>query len=365
VVSNRTGLQLPPWPAGSFTVNGSNQAVAGGTGINIAVVVDSFRNAPASPLPAGDGFTPSNATISATVDVSGTVPNGRYGGVVARWGAGSAWNDLITPAPAQMTSAGMGYVGLIYHDTAPQPSNLALLGKMIGNQLILLAAPVSLGSATSGTVKLVIAGSSLQLFFNNVLQTSAPDSSITTGWGAGIVDFGGGTKFSSFSATDPTLPFFDVFAGPTLGGAWTVNQGSFTVSNHRAVSGSGRSHASLNDVSVADVLLQADVTAGSTGAALFARYDAATGNEYQGVLTADGMLAIVRVYDGTSMVLASAYVGATSATMTFALSGSSLSLSFGGTTLTATDTLISSPGLLGIEGLGSGAAFGNFYARGQ
>jgi streptogramin lyase len=231
VVSNPAGAQ-GTWPAGSFTLNGSNQAVAGGTGVNIAIVVDGFRSATTAPAA---GFTPpstgNSLTVSADVDISTPATStGRYGGVVARWGAGSAWNGLVNNV-IQTTSAASGYVGLIYQDSSSL-ATVVMLGKIVGNQLILLSPPVTLVSVASesGNVKLQVAGTTLTLTFTPTLGSptviTATDSSITTGWGAGIVDFGGGTKFGNFTAFDPSLTHIDTFAAPTLATDSSVSAGT-------------------------------------------------------------------------------------------------------------------------------------------
>jgi streptogramin lyase len=237
VVSNPAGPQ-GTWPAGKFTLNGSNQAVADssspptGTGINIAVVVDGFRSATTAPAA---GFTPPSAgnslTVSADVDISTPATStGRYGGVVARWGAGSAWNGLVNNV-IQTTSAGSGYVGLIYQDSSSS-SLFVMLGKMVGNQLILLASPVTLVSppSESGNVKLQVAGTTLTLTFTptsgSATVITTTDNSITAGWGAGIVDIGGGSKFSNFKAFDPSLTHIDTFAAPTLATDSSVSSGT-------------------------------------------------------------------------------------------------------------------------------------------
>src|SRR5262249_55735082 len=99
---------------------------------------------------------------------------------------------------------------------------VVMLGKIVGNQLILLSPPVTLVSVASesGNVKLQVAGTTLTLTFTPTIGSptviTTTDSSISTGWGAGLIDFGGGTKFSNFSALDPSLTHIDTFAAPAV-----------------------------------------------------------------------------------------------------------------------------------------------------
>jgi uncharacterized protein YkwD len=170
---------------------------------------------------------------------------------------------------------------------------------------------------------------------------------------------------------DATLPFSDDFnrADNTFIGAyWTPVQGNFSVVNNAlSATAPGLSLATVNGLSVADVAVQADVTAGANqGIGLIARYQA-NGSYYLGMLQTDptGTSATPYIFkyiagSGFVQVAGGSNIAFSPATLRFEAAGSSLKLFFGASLVAyGYDGTITAAGTTALRAT-SGAGIDNF-----
>jgi hypothetical protein len=213
---------------------------------------------------------------------------------------------------------------------------------------------------SSGAITFAAAGPSQRLFLNGVLVV-ATDTSFTAGsvgiWGSA------GTGFANFSANainlqNATLPFTDNFAATAdgqLSTFWTDQAGDFTVQANQAVASSAASNvATVNGASTAAVTESLSVASLSAGqfAALVARYQANGTMYFAGVRDTGGVFTaeIWKMGLGGPTRLNFATLNSfAGGKFSFKLSGSSLQLIVGSTTVSATDSSITAAGLFGID----------------
>jgi parallel beta-helix repeat protein len=168
---------------------------------------------------------------------------------------------------ARYTGSGIGTGAQMYWAGVSNSGgqSLAEIWVLAGGQWrMLTSAPVA---NPVGHYRFEVFGNSLQLFLNGALVGLATDSTLTAGsagvWGAG------GALFDNFTAratpfVSNVLPFDETFTqanGTVLDSSWTQVSGNFTVQNNQAqATGAGENYAILNNVVVADALVQADIT---------------------------------------------------------------------------------------------------------
>ena len=228
-----------------------------------------------------------------------------------------------------------------------------------------------------GTLEFETIGSSLKLFWNNVLVASVYNTTLTTGSvgvratpGAAVTGF----QVKAVTLNNPGLPFSDNFStssdGAQLDLNWVNQTGNFQVAHNAATAtGTGVNDATVNGLAVHDVAMQAGVTvAKGQTAGLVARYSG-TGDQnmdYAGVTNLGSgniQLAIYRNVGGTWTLLAKQTItSAATGTLLFDASGSSLTLSWNSNLeVSAND----SENVLGSVGLRAtqGAIITNFSAN--
>jgi hypothetical protein len=220
----------------------------------------------------------------------------------------------------------------------------------------------------SGVLRLEVVGGVEKTYLNGELWASGHDTALTGPGGVGILSVKGPTTFRNFSASyiqpASSPKFSDSFNRPNstwLGSPWSVDIGGFNLAN----SGTGQAQpldsvslASLYGYSQADVTVQADVdvsgvsSGGQLYSSVFARRNAA-GDMYVGMVginTAVDPRAAVLVWlfqPGNPMnngwtLLNFSYVtgGAKAGLLSFSVIGTSLSASFAGTTVNASDNTL-------------------------
>ena len=168
---------------------------------------------------------------------------------------------------------------------------------------------VNVGTTNSGVLTLDVFGTTLDLFFGNVLVASATSTTLTQAGGVGIIDHEGYSSFTNFSALTG-LSFSDSFQrSPTLptalGAAWSNDlNGGFQINgSNQAVPVNNPA----NELSVASVVganvgsadVQATIAAlGSTGAAgLVVDWNGATQSGYA-LLVSTTQVELVKVVNG-------------------------------------------------------------------
>jgi hypothetical protein len=230
-------------------------------------------------------------------------------------------------------------------------------------------------TGTTGTLRLLTEGSTLQLFLNGTLQAFASDTWITSG-SVGIYA-GYGAALANFQAAAPTftnaaLSFQDNFTqadGSLPSTNWYEQRGTFTDQGGVLVGRDGTNIITLNGISQADVAVRADVQGvpfnGSAG--LLARYQT-SGDTYWGGLDNYGGAVWAEIWrrsGGAWSLLDSRPVSvAATGTLRFEVLGSSLKLYLNNSAVSiATDHGISAGGSVGLYG-GQGVFFDNFQASG-
>ena len=294
--------------------------------------------------------------------------------------------DVAITAPGPVQSAGLVaryggvgdtnmYVGRI--SNAGGVLTAAILRNVGGTWTTLTSKSISDGT---GTLRFEVVGTSLKLFLDLDLIAWANDSALTSG-SVGMRATGIGTSYENFSAdkitvTNPTLPFSDDFsaADPAthqqLIDSWATRAGNFKVDGGVAQNNDTRSLAVLNGpvlngVPQADVSVQADIAlAAGQSVGLVARYSS-SGDMYLGVIQDVGGVftaIIYRFVGGVATKLKSATFSGGSGTLLFEVTGSSLTLTLGSDTLSATDTVITAAGSVGMRATGLGTTLDNFSA---
>jgi hypothetical protein len=333
---------------GSFTTVGLTET-AGAAAANLAVYNSSVQG---------------NASVSVTVSNIGL---NKTAALVARYGG---------TGNANMYLAGIQNLANKFY---------AVIQKNVAGVLTTLfksAALTPTQFSGSGTITFEAVGPSLRLFLNTALVGATIDASFTKG-SVGISG-GAGTKFSGFSAgainlQTATLPFSDTFADTSdgqLSTVWADQLGDFTVANNQAkavgadtgvvATRPGSNLAILNGPSVANESESVTIGPLAPGgfAALVARYQNNANMYYAGVRNVGGVFTaeIWKMVGGVATRIKFAKLSSFSGGLIqFTLTGTSLNLVVGTTTVSVTDTSIKIAGRVGFRGT-SGTTLSAFNA---
>jgi hypothetical protein len=332
------------WPfSDSFTLTGNGQLSANWVSDVGNFTVTSSGNVSAMgsvDVATLSGIVKSNVDLKTNVNVSAV---GQAAGLVARYsGSGDMnmyWAGLVD------TSAGVQ--AQIWVNNA-------------GTWRELASANMNVSGSTP--IEFIAEGSNLQLFVNGNFAASANDTSLTSG-SVGIRTDAGATVSGTFSAQDVTLSnvttatFNDAFGiAGQLSAFWMNQVGDFTVTASAAAQAMANMDlATLNGVSVANSTLSASVNVGAGQfAGLVSRYSGPGDSNmyFAGILSMNGNFYAqiwANVNGSWSLLSSSTALASGSETLQFQTSGSTLTLSVGGTTVTATDSSISAAGLVGIR----------------
>jgi sugar lactone lactonase YvrE len=306
---------------------------------------------------------------------------------------GLSVGDVSIQADVTVGATGVQYSGLVARYNGPSDSNMywaALIGingkfqadifRNIGGVWTLLAStPVGTGTAT---LRFEAFGPSLKLFVNGVLTAFASDTALTSGT-VGLRSSGGITidnfACNSIQAVAAATPFNSDFNaqadGEQLTRVWQDRLGDETIQNHQVASHvndpasaditKSLALATLNGLNAADVTVQTDIAVATTGISyggVVARYSGQGDQNmyWAGVVGVNGSYqAVIYVnVNGLWTQLANSGVGSGAGTLKFEVKGTTLKLTFGGLTLTAMDSQLTS-GTVGIRG-GGGVTYDNF-----
>jgi hypothetical protein len=221
-------------------------------------------------------------------------------------------------------------------------------------------------NSVTGTFRFEVEGTSLKLFFNNVLQSFAFDNQLT---GAGLVGLrtqtggAGDDFFAQVTSKTETLGFTDTFAtNPPrnqLSTSWQDQFGNTAITAvNSAVGQTPTNVATVNGISVADVSLTAGINLTADGQAfgLIARYSGlGDATMYWGAILRTGATTfsayIFRIQNGALTLLNSqSFTLPPTGTLRFDAIGANLRLFLNNTILvTASDIAISGPGLVGVR----------------
>jgi hypothetical protein len=303
-----------------------------------------------------NGIHNADEAVSATV----TVTAGKMAGLVARY-AGPGDQNMDFGAVVGGSGAYTAYLFRNFH----------------GGWATLFARTYS-GSVTNAVLEFDVVGSSLRLFRDGGIVAYANDTVLTAAGSVGMRTTAGAV-LANFSAgpltlANQSLPFSDNFNTPGANGqlstSWFNRVGNIQVTSAGVARGVGAPNvATVNGISVANVTVQADITLSAIGqaAGLVTRYSG-TGdrNMYYAAVaqTGAGMfqaLLYVNV-NGVWTLLRSHAVASGIGTLKLAVNGTSLTLSYGGSTLfTVINSSLSAAGAVGLR-LSAGATADNFSA---
>jgi RHS repeat-associated protein len=355
-----------PSPPAPFT-DDFNRADSGNLGANwlteMGTVQVSSNKAVGTATSSGNlavytGLTPADVDVSADITPGGI---STLGGVVARYtgtGVGNGW-----------------YLGSLSYNTPTHYT--AYLDAIINGSTIVLA-QADVTPAGANTLRLVVQGNQLALYFNGALILSATDTQVSGPGMAGI--YGSSPILYNFGADNfsvsalPPAPFTDDFNranSSTLGSNWLTELGTMQVSSNKALAtAAGTNLAVYTGGDVADVDVSADMTVPATSgnsAWLLARYSG-TGlgtSFYAGVLGYDGTAYKATLYsyktaEGLVQLNQATVTLSGSNTLRLVVQGSQLKLYFNGAlVISATDARVTAPGLTGLLGT-LNSAFDNF-----
>jgi hypothetical protein len=341
----------------------------------------------------GESSVVGNQVVTRPVDPTSSDPEKNQ--VVLSTVNGVSNTNVAVQADLTLPSTGTPYSGLVARHTGPGDTNMywgGLYGANGAFQAIIYrnvngvwtqinpVTPITLTSNTN-TVRFEVVGPSLKLFVNGTLAAFANDTALT---GPGTVGLRSGfsVTIDNFAASVITLnnvsaPFNDNFnrADGELGLNWVDQLGETEVKGNQAVSRvvdpNGNTLdklyaiSTLNGLNAADVTVQADVSLAATGvntAGVVARYGGpGNNNMYWGALYANNGVFQVVLYvsvNGNWTQLAAATVSSGTGTLQLKVQGTSLKLTYGATTLNATDGQLTT-GTVGFRG-GNGATYDNF-----
>src|SRR5262249_35120606 len=161
----------------------------------------------------------------------------------------------------------------------------------------------------------------------------------------------------------PPLPFADNFSQAHLSGLgnpWSVDQGGFNIVSNQAVAAAALlSEATLYGTSLTTVDESANIVTEGTSAGLLARWNSATQTGYAVELIGT-TLKVFSVVNGTATQIGpTVTTAASTGTLRFTISGTTLQVYFNGTALFSgsgiTDGTIPGPGTVGLFSGGSSA----------
>ena len=274
-----------------------------------------------------------------------------HAGLVARY-SNSAGGNLYLGA---LVSTGSQFTGQIW--------------RSLGGSWMLLSSKPAAGG--SGTLRFDVTGSSLALYLDDQIVTSAQDGAITAPGSVGLRANDGG--FNNFSAEEiaatPTLPFNDNFnrANSTaIGNGWAERQGDFQLQSSRLVPVPGTTAlATVGQLTALDVALSADIELQNGHVGLVARCSSPqTGDLYLGAAVAsEGEFSgqIWKSVGGAWTWLRSGLLPSGTGTLRFEVVGSSLRLLFDDQSIAiAQDNSITAAGSIGVRA--SSGSLDNFSA---
>ena len=313
--------------------------------------------------------------VNAAVEADITVAAGQQAALIARYQT----NGNFYLARITANAAGTAFTA----DISKSVSGVFTTLNMAAATL-----PVSAGA---GTLRFEASGTSLKLFFTptggaQTLLAYAFDTAFSLAGLTGI-RASKNAVLASFSAAQiildtPTLAFTDDFSSPTnvnqLGGTspaagarnWDEREGNFTDTGTAAIGNAATSLATVHGVSLADAVVQTDITlAAGQQAAVIARYQA-NGSYYLARITANAAgtaftADISKSSGGIFATLKSVAAPSGAGTLRFEVSGTSLKVYFtptGGAQTLLTygfDTALAGAGLVGMR-LSKNATVANF-----
>jgi hypothetical protein len=342
----------------------------------------------------GDSHVVGNQLVTSVID-----PNSQDGNKLLAISTvnGVSQTNVAVQADVTLASAGTVYSGLVARYAGPVDQNMywaGLYGVSGSFQAFLYrnfhgtwtqlnpVTPITLTSSTN-TLRFEAVGPSLKLFVNGTLAAFASDTALTAPGTVGLRS-GNGVTIDNFSAnvltlTNVSLPFSDNFnrADGELGPNWLDQLGESQVKNNQVVTrvedptsqnpNNLLALATLNGLNAADVTVQTDLTLGTAGVTyggVVARYSGIRDQNmyWAGIVGVNGAFT-ANLYvnvNGTWSQLATTTTGGGSGTLKLAVKGSSLTLTFGATTLNATDSQLTT-GTVGLRG-GAENVYDNFSA---
>jgi len=329
-----------------------------------------FNLATVNGISTGDISVQALATFPPIVGTPTQANTDKFIGLVARYSGPSDNNEYI------------GNISRIFNPANPgTPVFQAAIYRILGGVPTLLAVK-NLTTSGDGTLRFDLQGSSLKLYLNGALLLNANDSAITAGTvGMRVSE---GSQLDSFAATPfiqpvRTLPFGpDMFtANPPnnqLNADWQELAGNFNVSTNQAVGLAAFNLATLTNLSVANIAVQADInfTGDNQFLGLVGRHSGiGDSNEYIGNISrfssTSFRASIYRIVNGVATELGFSLLTSATGTLRFELVGPSLKL-FVNNALVAfaqdtTPTLTSgSVGMRISGGNATGPSFDNFAA---
>ncbi|CEF49335.1 unnamed protein product, partial [uncultured bacterium] len=323
-----------------------------------------------------NGFSETDVVVQADIDVSAA---NSAAGLIARY-AGTGDQNMYWAGLVNVNGTG---VALICRNVAGTWTTLT--------PLIAVFLNTSTQLGLSGNMRFEVFGATLKLFLRDTLVAVVNDSALTAAGLVGIRSNAGAT-FNNFNAVQhaPGLgipsTFSDDFStsnysgatnlpsttGSELGLNWKEQVGAYGLASGLANSDTSLDVATLNAVSVANVVVSGDISLATNSAAgLVARYSG-TGdqNMYWGAIVnvnGQNFACIFRNVAGTWSLLTSSttLIGSNTAvgstgTLRFEVFGSSLKLFLNGSLIAfAYDSMLTAPGSVGIRS-NSGASFDRF-----
>jgi hypothetical protein len=341
----------------------------------------------------GESQISGNQIVTRPVDPSSGDPEKNQ--VVLATVNGVSNADVVVQADLTLPNSGTPYSGLVARYSGVGDQNMywgglygvngsfqAFIDRNVGGVWTQLnpVTPITLTSSTN-TVRFEVVGPSLKLFVNGTLAAFASDTALTAPGTVGLRS-GFTVNIDNFMASVITLnsvapPFNDNFdrADGELGPNWLDRLGDTQVRSNKAVSrvenpasqnpNDTLALATLNGLNAADVTVQTDLTLGTSGVTyggVVARYSG-TGDQnmyWAGIVGVNGnfMANLYVNVNGTWSLLASTTTSGGTGTLKLVVKGSSLALTFGSTTLNATDGQLTT-GTVGLRG-GNGTIYDNF-----
>jgi hypothetical protein len=340
----------------------------------------------------GEGQVQNNALFTSVIDPTSSDP-AKMLALETIGGVSKA--DVKVQADVALGTTGLQFTGLVARYSGPGDQSMywgglvgvngafqAVIYRNVNGTWTQLNAFTPVAGA-SGTLRFEVVGPSLKLFLSNTLVTFANDAVLAAPGAVGLRSSNGVTlhNFAADGLTlnTVTLPFSDNFNRPNgeLGPNWLDRLGETQVNGNQALtrvvdpasSDVNRtvSLATLNGLTAADVTVQAFVQVGAVGVTfggVVARYSGVGDQSmyWAGLVGINGNYQVVLFVNvnGTWTQLAGTAVSGNSGTIQLKVQGSTLTLTFGALTLTATDHQLTS-GAVGLRG-GTGTIYDDFTA---
>jgi hypothetical protein len=295
---------------------------------------------------------------------------------------GVSTQDVRVDADVNMSAGVPAFSGLVARYTGPGDSNYyyadvtgnggtltARIFRNLGGSFTQLAS-ANLTSA-SGTLRFEVVGNTQKLLLDDgsgfKLVASANDTVLNGPGSVGVRAVGAvnAVTYDNFQAsevvpTNASLPYtqaFNATADKQLGSEWTVQAGNFIV-NGNLTKDTGLAIATLNGINAANMTITSLAFGSGNSVMLLGRYSGTgegTGGYTAEMTATPGLASSVTVNifrinsNGTLTLLKTGTTTNNSGTLEFDLSGTSLTLKLGSTTLlTATDSMFAS-GTAGVR----------------